>query len=132
LLVIARRCDETWGREDRFTQVVCISAHINYSIKANTRYGYINYVIKAQNIGGKQDPNYISCPLDPAFFLDHNPLWAGLESLEIAINMQKINVDLANKTVAFAIAAHLYNAAKQLKSSKDANGRPWIMRWRSI
>jgi hypothetical protein len=50
---------------------------------------------------------------DPAFLHNHNPVYCGLEKLNILAAMEKVGVDLSNHLCSLAPMAHLYNALRQ-------------------
>lgn len=58
---------------------------------------------------------------DPAFLHNHNPVYCGMETLNILVSMENVGVDLSNVFCSLAPMAHLYNALQQWKLLKE----PW-------
>ncbi|KAH8771449.1 hypothetical protein BGZ57DRAFT_954322 [Hyaloscypha finlandica] len=49
---------------------------------------------------------------DPAFLHNHNPVYCGLEKLNVLVAMENVGVDLSNYLCSLAPMAHLYNALR--------------------
>jgi hypothetical protein len=57
---------------------------------------------------------------DPAFLHNHNPVYCGMEKLNILISMEKVGVNISNELCSLAPMAHLYNALRQMKLLKES------------
>ena len=65
----------------------------------------------------------IFCPADALYAYRQNPLHSDMRSLRMALRMEKIGVDHANKFSSFTILAHIYNAADQMKLLEKQENR---------
>ena len=49
----------------------------------------------------------------PSFYYTHNPVYSGVESLKLSIDMEQVGVGISNGVCSVSAVSHLYNALRQ-------------------
>ena len=62
---------------------------------------------------------YIHASEDPTFYFKHNPVYCGMESLKLALSMEKAGIQLANHFGSFVSTSYLYVALDDMGLVKE-------------
>ncbi|PMD63439.1 uncharacterized protein K444DRAFT_715841 [Hyaloscypha bicolor E] len=119
-----------WGSVEASKKAILVSLAVHSVVKENLMVGYKQakmalYESDEQDeifsangplsfLGGMSTGlERIQSSSDPAFLHNHNPVYCGLEKLNILTAMENVGVDLSNYLCSLAPMAHLYNALRQ-------------------
>lgn len=107
--------------EDNSARALQLSTTVRKIVHENSMVEFKRAFMEAGD--GKSQENIPLNP-DPAFYFKHNPVYSGVESLELAVDLENLGVDLANSFASLAAVAHIYNCLQQTQRLKG--------RWHSL
>jgi hypothetical protein len=119
-----------WGSEEAANKASLVSFTVQTVVKENPIVGYKQAKMAFYKSDEQDELFSANGPLsfhhvmdagleriqsssDPAFLHNHNPVYCGLEKLNILAAMENVGVDLSNYLCSLAPMAHLYNALRQ-------------------
>ncbi|KAL2060318.1 hypothetical protein VTL71DRAFT_9713 [Oculimacula yallundae] len=124
---IVHKLEETWAVEAAADDAVSVSQFVRMVIKENPiisikkfLQGQTGTILTARHrrIDELRHQGFLrSSVLSPSkclsFYYLHNPIYSGLESLKLTIDMERVGISTANGFCTVSAVAHLYNAVQQ-------------------
>jgi hypothetical protein len=106
--------ENDWINSEQQYHATILYGTVNNVIMYNNTVRYLKTCIEGTPDYFPKYPDYIHSSRDPTYYFQHNPIYSDLETLRLAVYMERAGINMINNTSSFISVAHIYNAAIQL------------------